>query len=118
MISNEIGKTMEFLFSTSREERYLCSGRYKERKIFQDIWKSFGLDMMCLIGLKSLGDISVNSMLWRLPTLDPENISEAELESQKLCTSFRTIYKSLCQVLIKLMSPKFPRYRYKSQPCN
>ncbi len=47
--------------------------------------KAFGLDMMCLIGMKSLGDISVNSMLWRLPSLDPEHISEAELESQKVC---------------------------------
>ena len=45
--------------------------------------KVFGLDMMCLIGLKGLGDISVNSMLWRLPDLNPKNISEAEMESQK-----------------------------------
>lgn len=47
--------------------------------------KAFGLDMMCLIGMKSLGDISVNSMLWRLPSLAPEHVSEAELESQKVC---------------------------------
>lgn len=38
-----------------------------------------------MIGLRSLGDISVNSMLWRLPSLAPEHVSEAELESQKLC---------------------------------
>lgn len=47
--------------------------------------KAFGLDMMCLIGLRSLSDISVNSMLWRLPSLAPEHVAEAELESQKLC---------------------------------
>jgi hypothetical protein len=41
--------------------------------------------MMCLIGLRSLSDISVNSMLWRLPSLAPEHVAEAELESQKLC---------------------------------
>lgn len=46
--------------------------------------KAFGLDMMCLIGLKELGDISVNSMLWRLDNLSPECISEAELGSQQL----------------------------------
>lgn len=45
--------------------------------------KVFGLDMMCLIGMKALGDISVNSMLWRLPTLEPQNIAEADLQSQK-----------------------------------
>ena len=55
----------------------------KNGKYSKTFGRVFGLDMMCLIGLKSLGDISVNSMLWRLPTLDPENISEAELESQK-----------------------------------
>lgn len=38
---------------------------------------------MCLIGMKALGDISVNSMLWRLPTLEPQNIAEADLQSQK-----------------------------------
>lgn len=47
--------------------------------------KLFGLDMMCLIGLRSLGDLSVNTMLWRLPTLHPHDYSEAELESQKAC---------------------------------
>ncbi len=47
--------------------------------------KLFGLDMMCLIGLRSLGDLSVNTMLWRLPSLMPSDYSEAELESQKAC---------------------------------
>lgn len=47
--------------------------------------KLFGLDMMCLIGRKSLGDLSVNTMLWRLPTLSPEDYAEAEMESQKAC---------------------------------
>ncbi len=55
----------------------------KNGKYSKTFGKVFGLDMMCLIGLRSMGDISVNSMLWRLPTLDPEHISEAELESQK-----------------------------------
>lgn len=45
--------------------------------------KAFGLDMMCLIGMKSLGDVSVNSMLWRLEDLSPKNLSEAELGSQQ-----------------------------------
>ena len=54
------------------------AGRYSKTR-----GKVFGLDMMCLIGLRNLGDISVNSMLWRLPDLNPENISEAEMESQK-----------------------------------
>lgn len=57
----------------------IASGAYAKSK-----GKVFGLDMMCLIGLKSLSDISVNSMLWRLPSLAPEHISEAELESQKV----------------------------------
>ncbi|MBQ7064676.1 MAG: FAD-dependent oxidoreductase [Firmicutes bacterium] len=47
--------------------------------------KVFGLDMMCLIGLKGLNDLSVNSMLWRLPSLAPADYSEAELETQKIC---------------------------------
>lgn len=47
--------------------------------------KLFGLDMMCLIGLKNLGDLSVNTMLWRLPSLSPVDYSEAELQSQKAC---------------------------------
>ncbi len=47
--------------------------------------KLFGLDMMCLIGLKGLNDLSVNTMLWRLPSLAPLDYSEAELESQKAC---------------------------------
>lgn len=47
--------------------------------------KLFGLDMMCLIGLKDLHDLSVNTMLWRLPSLAPPDYSEAELESQKAC---------------------------------
>ena len=46
---------------------------------------AFGLDMMCLIGKKDLKDLSVNTMLMRLESLSPENISKAELESQKLC---------------------------------
>jgi len=52
-------------------------GEYQKSK-----GKFFGLDMMCLIGMRTLGDISVNSMLWRLNSLDPIEISEAELEAQ------------------------------------
>lgn len=47
--------------------------------------KAFGLDMLCLIGMRKLGDVSVNSMLWRLPSLEPHDLAEAELETQKLC---------------------------------
>lgn len=58
----------------------IIRGEYSKTK-----GKLFGLDMMCLIGLKSLSDLSVNTMLWRLPTLAPVDYSEAELESQKAC---------------------------------
>ena len=57
----------------------------KSGEYAKSLGKVFGLDMMCLIGLRPLGDVSVNSMLWRLPSLEPEHISEAELETQKTC---------------------------------
>lgn len=67
----------------------ILQGRYSKTK-----GKLFGLDMMCLIGLKSLSDLSVNTMLWRLPTLSPPDLSEAELESQKACYYIADFLKS------------------------
>ncbi len=58
----------------------IAAGEYSKRR-----GRHFGLDMSCLIGLSHLGDVSVNSMLWRLDSLDPRDISQAELESQKVC---------------------------------
>lgn len=61
-------------------QRAVSAGEYSKT-----MGKTFGLDMMHLMGLESLHDVAVNSMLWRLPSLSPEDISEAELETQKVC---------------------------------
>ena len=59
-------------------QKDISSGRFSKAR-----GNVFGLDMMCLIGLKETGDISVNSMLFRLRSLGPKQVSEAETEMQK-----------------------------------
>jgi len=58
----------------------IAKGEYAKRR-----GKIFGLDMICLEGLRALGDVSVNTMLWQLNSLNAPEVSEAELESQKIC---------------------------------
>lgn len=55
-------------------------GEYSKRR-----GKIFGLDLICLNGLRERGVVSVNTMLYRLQSLDPFEVSEAELESQETC---------------------------------
>lgn len=59
----------------------VVNGEYSKR-----VGKIFGLDMSCLIGLRKLRDVSVNALYWRLNSLEPDEVSEAELECQ------RTVY--------------------------
>ena len=59
-------------------QKDIAEGRYAKAR--GDV---FGLDMMCLIGLKKTKDISVNTMLYRLPDLSPESISKAEFDTQE-----------------------------------
>ncbi len=66
----------------------IARGEYSKK-----MGKAFGLDMTCLIGLKKLGDVSINSMLWRLESLDPKATSEAELEMTRLVYYVADFYK-------------------------
>ncbi len=45
----------------------------------------FGLDMFCLIGLKGLGTVTVNSMIWRVKSLDAPDLSRGAQQEQKAC---------------------------------
>ncbi len=58
----------------------IARGDYSKR-----LGNVFGLDATCLIGLRALGDVSVNSMFWRLESLEPDEVSRAELECQRAC---------------------------------
>ncbi len=56
----------------------IASGEYSKTR-----GKIFGMDMSCLIGLRDLRDVSVNCLYWRLHSLEPDEVSEAELECQR-----------------------------------
>lgn len=75
---------------------YFPNGGGRAWRVFQDAiaageysktrGKVFGMDMSCLIGLRALRDVSVNCIYWRLHSLEPDEVTEAELECQ------RTVY--------------------------